>query len=130
MASFLKPFEGPIYAGFRAIFGLMFVQHGLQKIFGLFGGIPDGVPEPLRWAAGSIELVGGALVAIGFATRWAAFLCSGTMAVAYFMAHAQHGFFPIENRGELAVLFCWGFFLIAAYGPGSFSMDQALGRAR
>jgi putative oxidoreductase len=129
-ATFLTPFEGPIYAGFRAIFGLMFVQHGLQKIFGLFGGIPADAPEFVRWGAGSIELVGGALVALGFATRWAAFLCSGTMAVAYFMAHASKGFFPAQNGGELAVLYCWAFFLMAAHGSGSFSLDQALGRSR
>ena len=128
MAPFLRPFEGPIYAGFRIFAGLMFMQHGLQKVFGLFGGAPAQLPEPMRWAAGGIELVGGALITAGLGTRWAAFLCSGTMAVAYFIAHAPQGFFPIENRGELAVLYCWAFFLMASHGSGSFSVDRALGR--
>jgi putative oxidoreductase len=126
---FLKRFEGVIYAGLRIIAGLMFLQHGLQKIFGAFGGAPAELPEPLRWVAGSIELVGGALIAAGLSTRWAAFLCSGTMAVGYFVAHAPQGFFPILNRGELAILYCWIFLLVAARGSGSLSLDKLLARS-
>ena len=104
------------------------MQHGLQKIFGLFGGAPAEATALVVYGAGGIELVGGALVAVGLLTRWTAFLCSGLMAAAYFMAHAGRGFFPIENRGELAVLYCWIFFFFAAHGAGTWSLDQVLGR--
>ena len=126
MAKFLKPFESQIFEAFRIIAGLMFLQHGLQKIFGLFGG--SAPADPMMWAAGGIELVGGAMVATGFFTRWAAFFCSGMMAVAYFMVHAPKGIWPIENRGELAVFYCWAFLLIAARGPGLWSLDAVLRR--
>jgi putative oxidoreductase len=128
VATFLRPFEGPIYAGLRAFAGLLFMQHGLQKVFGLFGGRPEQMPEPMLWTAGLIELLGGALVALGLFTRWAAFFSSGLMAAAYFMAHAPQGFLPMLNKGELAVLYCWAFFFIAAHGPGNLSLDRALGR--
>jgi putative oxidoreductase len=128
MARFMKRFEGPVYAGLRILAGLLFMQHGLQKIFGMFGGAPAQLPEPARWAGGAIELVGGALIALGLSTRWAAFVCSGMMAVAYFMAHAPQDLFPILNHGELAILYCWIFLLIAARGSGAFSLDQLLGR--
>ena len=121
MATFLSPFEGPIYGAFRILVGLLFVQHGLQKVFGLFGG-PPAPMNALLWAAGGIELVGGALVAAGLLTRWAAFLCSGTMAVAYFTVHQPMGLLPIENRGELAALYCWIFLLIASRNDGIWSV--------
>ena len=127
MATFLRPFEGPIYAGLRVFAGLLFVQHGLQKVFGLIGEQPEPMSTEL-WIAGAIELLGGALVALGLFTRWAAFLASGLMAAAYFKAHFPQGFFPMLNRGELAVLYCWVFFFIAAHGPGNLSLDRALGR--
>ena len=75
-----------------------------------------------------IELIGGGMVAAGLFTRWAAFFSSGTMAVAYFMAHAPKGFWPIENRGELAILYCWAFLLISARGAGPWSLDAVLRR--
>jgi putative oxidoreductase len=132
MPAFLKPFEGPIYSLLRAITGLMFMQHGLQKIFGLFGGVPAGaMPAPALYTAGGIELVGGALLAVGLFTRWSAFFCSGLMAAAYFMAHAPRGFFPHQtagNGGELAVLYCWIFLFVAARGGGPWSLDRVLGR--
>ena len=122
---FLKPHEDRIYALLRMMTGLLFLQHGLQKVFGLFGGRPAEAPAAIIWSAGPIELVGGALVAVGLFTAPAAFICSGTMAVAYFMAHwAQSGeFLPILNRGELAILNCWVFFLIAARGAETWSLD-------
>ena len=126
MAKFLKPFESHIFEIFRILAGLMFLQHGLQKIFGLFGGSTPA--DPMMWAAGGIELVGGAMVAAGFFTRWAAFFCSGMMAVAYFMVHAPKGIWPIENHGELAALYCWVFLFIAARGPGLWSLDAVLRR--
>jgi len=122
---FLKVHAEKIYAATRILAGLMFMAHGLQKIFGLFGGTPAETPAFVRFGAGGIELVGGALVAIGLLTSPAAFLCSGMMAAAYFMAHASGGFFPIENKGELAVLYCWVFLAIAAMGSGIWSADAS-----
>ncbi len=76
------------------------------------------------YAAGGIELITGALVAIGLFTRWAAFLAAGQMAAAYWMAHGMKAFHPIANRGELAVLYCFAFLFIAAHGPGIWSADR------
>lgn len=121
--TFLKPWEGTIYGVMRILVGLLFLQHGLQKVFGFFGGIPEEAPAYVRWIAGLIELVGGAMVAAGFQTRIAAFLCSGLMAAAYFMAHAPKGFIPAENGGEITILYCWIFLFIAAYGGGKLSVD-------
>jgi putative oxidoreductase len=120
---FLKPHTDKIYAVMRIFVGLLFMSHGLQKIFGLFGGAPAEAPPFIVYGAGGIELVGGALVAIGLYAAPAAFVCSGTMAAAYFMAHAANGFHPIVNKGELAVIYCWIFFVIAAKGAGIWSVD-------
>jgi putative oxidoreductase len=122
---FLKPHADKIYAVMRIFTGLLFMQHGLQKIFGLFGGTPAEAPAFIVYGAGSIELVAGALVAIGLFTAPAAFIASGSMAAAYFIGHAANGFFPIVNKGELAVLYCWVFFVIAAQGSGIWSVDAA-----
>ncbi len=124
---FLKPHADKIYAVLRIFVGLLFMQHGLQKIFGLFGGVPEGTPAFIVYLGGGIELVGGALVAIGLFAAPAAFLCSGMMAAAYFMAHASNGFFPIVNKGEPAVVYCWVFLFIAARGAGIWSADAARG---
>ena len=112
-----------ILAILRILSGIMFACHGAQKILGAFGGMPPGTLNALTRTAGIIELVGGALIAIGLFTRPAAFLASGLMAVAYFMGHASQGFFPKVNQGELAVLYCWLFLYIAAQGPGAWSLD-------
>jgi putative oxidoreductase len=113
-----------IYAIFRIVIGLLFMCHGLQKMFGVLGGekVPLG---SLAGLAGIIELVCGFLVMIGLLTSWAAFLASGTMAVAYFMAHFPGGFWPIVNRGELAVVYCFAFLYIAARGAGPWSVARA-----
>jgi putative oxidoreductase len=121
---FLAAFEGPAYTGFRILTGLLFMQHGLQKVFGILGTQPE--MNTMLWIAGLIELIGGALVAVGFQTRLAAFLASGLMAAAYFMAHAPNGFFPMLNKGELAVLYCWAFLVIATHGPGRVSIDAMI----
>ena len=122
---FLKPHADKIYAVMRIFVGLLFMQHGLQKIFDVFGGLPPDAPAFVRYGAGSVELVGGALVALGLFASPAAFLCSGTMAVAYFMVHAPKGFLPILNGGEPAAVYCWIFFVIAAQGAGIWSLDAS-----
>jgi putative oxidoreductase len=113
-----------IYAAMRIVLALIYMAHGLQKLFGAFGGhvVP---PTSLFGVAGIIETVFGALVAIGFATSWAAFIASGEMASAYFIAHARRAPWPIQNGGELAVVLCFAFLYIAAHGGGRFSLDGA-----
>jgi putative oxidoreductase len=123
MAAFMKPFAPQIYALMRIIFGLLFMSHGLSKLFGYPVAAPA-MPAPLIYVAAGIELVGGALVAIGLLTRWAAFVCSGMMAAAYWMAHGMHAFHPLANHGETAVLYCFAFLFIAAHGPGIWSADR------
>src|ERR1043166_5208090 len=107
---FLGRYTDVIYALFRIIFGLLFASHGAQKILGMFGGQKAG--EPLMMVAGWIELVGGLLIAVGLFAGVAAFICSGLMAAAYFMAHAGDGFWPLVNHGETAVLYCFAFLYI------------------
>jgi len=127
--NFLNPYAERIYAGLRILAGLMFMQHGLQKVFGLFGGLPKAATWVV-WTAGPIELVGGALIAVGLFAAPAAFICSGQMAVAYLGFHwlRTGDFFPILNDGERAVLYCLVFLLIAARGSGVWSVDAARGR--
>ncbi|GLZ32675.1 integral membrane protein [Lentzea sp. NBRC 105346] len=112
---------------FRIVVGFLFVCHGAQKIFGVFTAKP---PVSLTaWPvgpAGLIELVGGSLVLIGLATRWAALLSSGSMAFAYFSVHQPQALFPIVNQGELAAIYSFAFLLIAFTGAGAWSVDRLL----
>ena len=124
-----------LYAVFRMVFGLMFLSHGLQKIFGMFGGLalfggrlPTLTSEP--GIAGVLELVLGTLIMAGLFTRIAAFLASGEMAVAYLKGHQRTALWPIENQGELAVLFCFAFLYMAARGAGPWSVDAFLNSRR
>jgi putative oxidoreductase len=110
------------YALMRLVVGMLFACHGAQKLFGALGGQSQ-LGVPLMATAGIIEFFGGILVAIGLFAGFAAFLASGLMAVAYFMAHAPNGFWPIVNHGELAVLYCFVFLFIACRGSGRFSVD-------
>jgi len=110
----------------RILVGVMFACHGAQKLFHMFGGMPPGVPKAFLWTAGPLELVGGTLIAIGLCTRVTAFILGGMMAFAYFIGHAHNGFWPITNGGELAILYCWLFLVIAAYGGGWFALDNQL----
>lgn len=113
----------------RFVTGVLFACHGAQKLFGLFGGkVMTG--STLITAAAVIELIGGVLIAIGFLTRAAAFIASGEMAVAYFKMHAPGGFWPIQNKGEAAVFFCFLFLFIAAHGGGRYSIDAVLRRGQ
>jgi putative oxidoreductase len=129
----LAPFAPYAYAIMRIIVGLLFVCHGAQKVFGWFGGVGE-QPVPLAslfGVAGMIELVLGFFIAIGFLTSYATFIASGEMAVAYFMAHYPKSFWPIENGGEPAVLFCFIFLYMATQGSGIWSIDaSSRGRRR
>ena len=124
---FLDGFEGRAYALLRIVAGFMFCMHGVQKMFG----VPEPMPVVLSvgsqvWFGSLIELFGGFLVMIGLQTRWAAFICSGMMAVAYTQFHwkLQWGadFFPLVNRGEPAVLYCFVFLYLACKGDGKWSL--------
>jgi putative oxidoreductase len=133
MASFMRPFESQAYAAFRIVTGLVFLWHGTQKLFGFPAALPPGVTLPLQLKIGGvIELVCGALIMIGLFTRYAAFLASGTMAVAYFQFHwklqfAHKMFFPLVNMGEDAVVYCFVFLFIACRGAGVWSVDRKRG---
>ena len=115
------------YAVMRIVTGFMFSFHGAQKILGVLSEFQPPVGSQL-WFGGIIELLGGLAVMLGWQTRWAAFLCSGTMAVAYFQFHwkFQMGpqFFPAINKGELAALYCFVFLVIAARGGVKWSLDN------
>ena len=125
--NFLGRYADTVYCIMRLIVGLLFACHGGQKILGFPPG-GHGPAEGLMVLGGWIELAGGLLIALGLFTRVAAFLASGMMAVAYFMAHAKGGFFPIVNKGELAVVYCFVFLFICFYGPGRLSIDALIGR--
>lgn len=129
MPAFLRKHADLAYALLRFVAGAMFACHGAQKLFGVVGGQKVEL-QSLMGLAGVIELVGGILVAIGLQAGWAAFVCSGQMAVAYFMAHAGRGPWPILNQGELAVLYCFVFLYIASRGSGAWSVDSAMRRRR
>jgi putative oxidoreductase len=119
----LSRFSNVTYALFRIVTGGLFAFHGAQKIFGAFGG--TAVPlASMPGAAGIIELVCGVLVMIGLFTGVAAFIASGEMAFAYFMAHAPRALWPIQNQGELAALYCFAFLYIASRGAGRFGVDR------
>ena len=124
LASRLSAFSPQVLAILRVITALLFIAHGTGKLFGF----PDtGMSPPLFSLfgfAGALEIVGGILIVLGLFTRPVAFILSGEMAVAYFMAHAPHSFFPIINQGESAVLFCFVFFYLVFAGPGAWSLDN------
>lgn len=115
-------FESFAYAAFRVVAGFLFLFHGLQKLFGMYGGTQMPLMSQMG-LAGVIELVGGALIALGAFTWLAAFICSGQMAVAYFQAHQPGGLWPVQNGGELAALYCFAFLFIATRGGGPYSVD-------
>jgi len=122
--SFLAPYSPQAYALMRMVVGFLFLWHGSQKVFG-YPPMPEGHAAPafIIWTAGPIELLGGLLVMLGLFTRFAAFLSSGLMAAAYWMAHGTQAPLPVNNGGELAVLYCFVFLFIACHGPGMWSLD-------
>ena len=127
MDKIMARYSAPAYAVMRIVVGSLFFCHGLQKVFGLFGGV-NGAPAPLLslfGIAGVIELVAGALIVVGFRTVIAALFASGEMAVAYFIGHLPMGFWPIQNGGEESVFYCFVFFYMATRGAGRWSVDGA-----
>jgi putative oxidoreductase len=116
----------------RIVAGLLFLSHGLVKLFGFPPGAAPG-QQPmfsLLGLAGAIELATGALLTLGLFSRPAAFIASGEMAIAYWSFHAGKGFFPVLNMGEAAILYCFLFLFLAAAGPGAFSLDGMPKRQR
>lgn len=128
---FMHRYEEIALALLRVVTGLLFWQHGAQKLFGWIGGAgAPGQTVPLAsmpGVAGVLEFFGGILIILGLFTRPVAFVLSGLMAVAYFMAHAPEGFWPAMNQGELAALYCFVFLYFAARGGGRYSVDGMRG---
>src|SRR4051812_30020260 len=124
----LGKYSGYVYAILRIVIGLLFACHGGQKILGFPPPAKAMQLDTLGMVGGYIELICGFLIAFGLVTRPAAFLASGMMAVAYFMAHAGNGFFPIVNRGESAVIYCFVFLYIFFRGSGPFGIDNLIFR--
>jgi putative oxidoreductase len=112
----------------RVVFALTFLAHGTQKILGFPASNMNPAAFSLSWIAGILEFAGGALLVVGLFTRPVAFVLSGLMAFAYFIAHAPKSFFPVLNGGDAAILFCFGFLYMVFAGPGSLSLDAYLGR--
>jgi len=123
MEKHLKKHKHTAYVIFRVFIGLLFFQHGAQKILGWFGAQTASFPSLFFWA-GIIELVGGVLIIIGLFTIPAAFISAITMAVAYFKVHFPSGWVPISNKGELALVYFAAFIVLATYGSGKFSLDN------
>ena len=126
MTRWLGRYSEVAYLLLRVVAGLLFAQHGAQKLFGALGG--QGVPLfSIFGLAGVIELGGGVMIALGVFAGWAAFVCAGEMAVAYFWKHAPGGIWPVVNRGELAVMYCFVFLYIAARGGGRWELTAKSG---
>jgi putative oxidoreductase len=126
---FMDGFERETLTLLRVVAGLMLLQHAVQKLFGALGGkLVESFAR--NWYAGVLELVFGSLLVLGLATRFSAFILSGELAFAYFMVHAGKGLFPVVNRGELAVLYCFLFLYLSARGGGPWSLDALLAKRR
>ena len=128
----LEAWSPRVLAVVRIVTALLFIEHGLMKLVAFPAAVP-GLPTPLPAilvAAAVIEIVGGALIAVGLFTRISAFICSGEMAAAYFMFHAPQGFWPAVNQGDAAILFCFVFLYLAFAGAGAWSVDARLSSSR
>ncbi|MEU8236094.1 DoxX family protein [Actinoplanes sp. NPDC048967] len=128
-------FAAPLWSVFRIVIGLLFLCHGMASVFGVLGGNRGSgqAIEPgtwPNWYAGVIQLVCGALVLAGLATRPAALLASGSMAYAYFVVHQPEGVLPIQNGGVTPALYAWTFLVIAVLGAGPWSVDALIARRR
>ncbi len=120
----LSRYQPYALAALRIITALLFIEHGTQKLFGFPASQMEGSLPTLLLVAALLELVGGILILVGLFTRPVAFLLSGQMAVAYFMAHAPKSVFPALNGGDAAILFCFIFLFFVTSGPGAFSLDK------
>lgn len=126
--AWLSKYEPTLLSVLRIVAGLLFLEHGMQKIFH-FPPMIMAIPTnalPIIMAAGVIELVGGLLLVLGIFTRITAFICSGEMAIGYWLVHVPRGgFFPAVNMGDGAILFCFVFLYIAAAGPGPYALVRS-----
>src|SRR3954454_16250112 len=130
ISSYSKQWTPHFLSVLRIAVALLFIEHGSEKLFGLPSSqqfVFDSL-TPLMWVTALLEFFGGLLILFGLFTRPVAFLLSGEMAVAYFMAHATQGFFPLQNRGELAALYSFVFLFLAVAGGGAWSLDNLLWR--
>ena len=125
----LNPWAPRVLSIVRIVAGLIFMAHGTAKLLGIPASDMNPPMFSMGWNAGVIELIAGALIAIGLFTRPAAFIASGTMAFAYFLAHAPQNFFPVLNGGDAAILYCFLFLYLVFAGPGPWSIDARRGAA-
>jgi putative oxidoreductase len=128
---FMQKYSQQIYALLRIIAGFMFLWHGSQKLLG-YPPLPPGINIPIHVLifGGGVELIGGLLIMFGLFTHWAAFMAAGEMAYAYWTSHGTNAVLPITNHGETAVLYCFLFLFISAYGSGIWSIDGLIARRR
>jgi putative oxidoreductase len=129
-SAFFRKNGDTFYFVFRLLVGLLFMQHGLQKLFGAFGGVNGGTVQifSLMGLAGIVELFGGALIAVGLFTRIAAFVSAAEIIVAYFKAHAPKDLIPLANGGELALLYFAAFLAVLAFGSRKWGLDNSFFR--
>ena len=123
--TWLSRWQPQLLAILRIVVGLLFLEHGLSKFLAFPVPFPVHPLPPLLVAAGVVECVAGVLITIGLFTRIAAFLASGEMAIGYWIMHFPQGFWPLANKGEAAIMFCFVFVYVAAAGPGAWSIDSA-----
>jgi putative oxidoreductase len=126
---FISKYEMQVYSILRLVVGFLFLWHGSQKLF-VFPPAGQMIPPHIVFIAGPIEFIGGLLVMVGLWSHWAAFICSGEMAYAYWTVHSTHAILPLQNGGELAIIYCFLFLFISARGSGLFSIDHFMEKRR